>query len=287
MNSGLFIDGNSLVARLWHGMPDDRARAGTAYVFARWIARVRERWQPTHIAVVFDREERRCFRHRLLPSYKANRPPRPEDLMWRLREARYIAENMLGPERVMVPDREYEADDVISTLVHLGGKRLDVGGVVVSDDKDLLQLTRSQDWVVQRCERDGKAIGANEVHQRFGVWPYQLADLLALAGDASDGIPGLDGWGMKTAARVLAAAGSVEEMLRRPELVGGFPRALTLRRTLLAGRAEVLNMKAVVALTDAAPIPVDFEDLRWPASEAFPDPRDVSLPMRCELREIS
>jgi 5'-3' exonuclease len=212
------IDASIYVFRAWHTMPDEFTDAdgwptNAVAGFTRFLLDVLERERPKHIAVAFDEALDTCFRNALYPAYKANRDPAPEELKRQFAHCRAVC-TALGLTVLGHPD--YEADDLIgSALVQAraAGHR----GIVLSADKDLSQLLHLGDeqWDYARNQR----WGVHGVKARHGVEAHQIADYLALCGDAVDNIPGVPGIGQKTAAVLLAHFGDLDSLLARVDEV--------------------------------------------------------------------
>jgi DNA polymerase I len=208
------IDGSLYVFRAWHSMPDefhdaDGHPVNAVHGYTRFLCELLERERPTHLAVAFDASLTTSFRNAIYPAYKANRELPPPDLERQFVLCRAITE-ALGV-RVLI-DHSYEADDLIgSTLWNLRGHGF--RSVIVSADKDFGQLLGDDDeqWDFARNLRWGPA----GVFEKLGVHPAQVADFLALCGDAVDNIPGVPGIGAKTAAVLLAHFGNLDELLDR------------------------------------------------------------------------
>ncbi|HEX5789101.1 MAG TPA: 5'-3' exonuclease H3TH domain-containing protein [Woeseiaceae bacterium] len=205
------IDASVYVFRAYHSMPpdivdDDGYPTNALYGFCRFLGDFIEQVRPGHIAVAFDESLASSFRNSLYPAYKANREPAPEDLRRQFAQCRRYAE-ALG---VMVcADPLYEADDLIGTLV-CHGRAVGRPSTIVSRDKDLAQLLTEADVFWDFAGR-GKLSYAH-IPGTFGVRAEQIADFLALAGDSVDNIPGVPGVGRKTAAALLAAFATLEEI---------------------------------------------------------------------------
>jgi len=208
------VDASLYVFRAWHSMPDEFQDAqgwptNAVHGFARFLLELLERERPAHIAIAFDEALDSCFRHQLYPAYKANREPAPEALRRQFAHCKALCAALgLG----VLADRDYEADDLIGSALHASrGDAL--RGVIVSADKDLSQLLGEHDeqWDYARNQRWGAA----GVKARHGVHAHQIADYLALCGDAVDNIPGVTGIGAKSAAVLLAHFGSLDTMLQR------------------------------------------------------------------------
>jgi 5'-3' exonuclease len=202
------------VFRAWHSMPNeffdaDGHPVNAVHGYTRFLCELLERVQPEHIAVAFDASLTSSFRNAIYPPYKANRELPPPDLERQFVQCRAITE-ALGI--CLMIDHSYEADDLIGSTVwnlRAQGWR----SVIVSADKDLSQLLHEHDeqWDYARNQRWGMA----GVKARHGVEARQIADYLALSGDAVDNIPGVPGIGAKTAAILLAHFGSLDALLGR------------------------------------------------------------------------
>lgn len=208
------IDGSLYVFRAWHSMPDefhdaDGHPVNAVHGYTRFLCELLERERPSHLAVAFDASLTTSFRNAIYPAYKANRELPPPDLERQFVHCRAITE-ALGI-RVLI-DHSYEADDLIgSALWSLRGQGF--RSVIVSADKDFGQLLGEHDeqWDFARNLRWGPA----GVFERLGVHPEQVADFLALCGDAVDNIPGVPSIGAKTAAALLAHFGNLDDLLAR------------------------------------------------------------------------
>jgi 5'-3' exonuclease len=212
------VDGSLYVFRAWHSMPDafhdaDGHPVNAVHGFARFLCELLEKTRAEHVAVAFDASLTSSFRNAIYPAYKANRELPPPELERQFVLCRAITE-ALGVSVLI--DHSYEADDLIgSALWSLRGHGL--ASVIVSADKDFGQLLGEHDeqWDFARNHRWGPA----GVHEKLGVHPHQVADYLALCGDAVDNIPGVPGIGAKTAASLLAHFGSLDVLLERVEEV--------------------------------------------------------------------
>lgn len=208
------VDASLYVFRAWHSMPDEWHDAdgwplNAVHGFTRFLLELIERERPRHMAVAFDEALDSCFRNRLYPGYKANRPPAPEELKRQFAYCKSLCEAM---GIVTLAHNEYEADDLIgSALQSVRGEGF--RGVIVSADKDLSQLL--QDGDEQFDFARGQRWGAAGVKARHGVHAHQLADYLALCGDAVDNIPGVSGIGQKTAAALISHFGSLDALVDR------------------------------------------------------------------------
>jgi DNA polymerase-1 len=212
------IDGSSYLYRAFHALPNLTNSAGeptgALLGVANMLRRLLNEDDPQLVAVVFDAKGP-TFRHERYPEYKANRPPMPKELADQV-------EPILGFVRLLglplLQVEGVEADDVIGTL----SRRAEEQGlecVVSTGDKDLAQLVSDRTVLVNtmtdtRMDRAGVA-------EKFGVRPQQIVDFLALTGDSSDNIPGVDKCGPKTAAKWLETYGSLDEVMEHAGEVGG------------------------------------------------------------------
>jgi DNA polymerase-1 len=233
------VDASPYIFRAFHTLPesitDPQGRPVNAvYGFLDTLLRLVREEEVTHLAVCFDFDLVLSFRNGFYPAYKAHRPAPPAPLLPQLGPCREAAE-ALGMRAFIAEG--YEADDLIATLV----RQLKSPAVIVSGDKDLAQLV-TDDVTLYDLARDER-YGPGQVTERFGVRPDQIADLLALAGDAVDNIPGVPGIGRKTAAKLLAKFGHVEDVdwggLRGPAAEGRESALLSKRLALVAYDAPV------------------------------------------------
>lgn len=208
------VDASLYVFRAWHSMPDqfhdaDGWPTNAVHGFARFLLELLEQERPKHIAIAFDEALDSCFRNRLYPAYKANRDPAPEELKRQFTHCKALCA-ALGLN--VLAHAEYEADDLIGSALH-GARPRGFRGVIVSADKDMSQLLMEADeqWDFARAQRWGMA----GVKAKHGVEAAQIADYLALTGDAVDNIPGVTGIGAKSAAILLAHFGSLDVLLAR------------------------------------------------------------------------
>lgn len=162
--------------------------------------------------VVFDPSDGSLYRKSKYPLYKANRPPSNPDLVRQKEVAKKVIEDHLGLPCISYPG--YEADDIIGTLSKLSKEEFRV--IIVSPDKDLAQLVEEDVILLRKIrtkvEKGYRAIKMENVFNEFGVFPSQIPDFLALAGDTADNLPGLYKVGPKGACQILAQYKSIEHL---------------------------------------------------------------------------
>jgi DNA polymerase I len=249
------IDASVYVFRAYHSLPDDMVDddgnpVNALYGFCRFIGDFVEQVRPGHLAVLFDESLTSSFRSGLYPPYKANREPPPVELKRQFRQCREFT-RALGIMECAHP--EYEADDLIGTLVE-EGRRLGRSSTIVSRDKDLAQLVSKTD-VFWDFSGKGK-LTYDEIPGVFGVWPEQIADFLALAGDSVDNIPGVPGVGKKTAAALLQHFGNLEAVYANLDRVHEVccRGAKTLGPKLEAHRESAMLARKLTGIACDAPL---------------------------------
>src|SRR2546423_11280668 len=211
--------------------------------------------QPEYLGITLD-PPGPTFRDKLFTEYKATRTAMPDDLARQLPYVRRLFEALRTPV-IEVPG--YEADDVLATLVEQALRLTDLDVVVVSGDKDLLQLVGPRVRVLSVLGRTGEKVVYDEakVRERWGVEPGQIADVLALMGDSIDNIPGVKGVGEKTAVKLVGQFGSVERLYENLTLVAG-----KLRETLAASKKQALLSRELATGNRHVDLPFDLEAFR-------------------------
>lgn len=252
------VDASIYIFRAWFTEAPDITDAdgdpvNAVHGFARFLLDLLERSTPTHVAVAFDESLASSFRNELYPAYKANREPAPPALQRQFEHCKQLAA-ALG--LTVLADTRYEADDLIGSAA-VALRAHGFRAVIVSADKDFGQLIGDSDeqWDPPRNLRWNHA----GVKSRLGIAPAQVADFLALCGDAIDNIPGVPGIGRKTAAVLLGHFGSLEALLARAEEVA-FLRlrgAARLAAQLREHAENVRLFRTLTAIALDAPVPLD------------------------------
>ncbi len=209
----VLIDGHSILNRTFYGLPDltdaEGHHTNAVYGFLNILFKILEETKPEYLAVAFD-VHAPTFRHKMFADYKGTRKGMPEEL----REQVPLMKEVLKAMGVCVVTLEgYEADDILGTLAvrsEKEGKEV----TILSGDRDLLQLATEHVLVRIPKTKGGQTTiedyYAEDVRQAYGVTPEQFVDLKGLMGDSSDNIPGVPGIGIKTATKIIAEFGSVE-----------------------------------------------------------------------------
>ena len=257
------IDASYFVFRAYYSvgleMTDgDGQPVNALYGFSRFIGDLLEEARPEHVAVAFDESLSSSFRNAIYPAYKMNREPAPPDLRRQFGLCRELC-RLIGLAEFCSPT--HEADDIIGTIA----ARLRAAGhssVLVTRDKDLAQLVRDGDHYWDYAGE--RRYAYHEIEAQFGVRPERMADFLALTGDAVDNIPGVPGVGPKTAAALLSAFASLEELYDGLDRVGGLPirGAGKLAVKLSEHREAAYFARRLTVIACDMPIDCSLETLR-------------------------
>ncbi len=257
------IDASYFVFRAYYSVglemvDGDGQPVNALYGFGRFLGDLLEEARPAHVAVAFDESLSTSFRNEIYPAYKKNREPAPPELKRQFGLCRELC-RLMGVAEFGSPT--HEADDIIGTIA----TRLRASGhraVLVTRDKDLAQLVRDGDhyWDYAGERRFAYA----DIEGQFGVRPERMADFLALTGDAVDNIPGVPGVGPKTAAALLSAFASLEELYDGLDRVGSLPirGAGKLAAKLAAHREAAYFARRLTAIACDMPLDVSLDSLR-------------------------
>ena len=250
------IDTFGFIFRAYHararsGAPPMRTSTGiqteAVYIFHNMLKRLRDAYKPEYLAAVFE-SLGPTFRDEAFAGYKANRAETPPDLLDQIPWIRKTLDAMSVP---VLEYTGFEADDVIGTIArHASGHGLEV--VIVSSDKDMLQLVNDRVTMLNPM-KDDLVYDAAETEKFMGVRPDQVADLLALKGDAVDNIPGAPGIGEKGALALIQRFGSVEGALEHASEV----ERKMYRESLQNNRDMILLSKKLATIHCDVPVPFD------------------------------
>lgn len=223
--------------------------------FVNTLEEVLRKENPGYIAVCFDPPGGHTFRHEVYPEYKAQRDKQPEDITLAIPYIKRILEAYRIPV-VEIPD--FEADDVIGTLSCMA-ERDGFVTYMMTPDKDYGQLVTDR-VLMYRPSLRGQGFeirGPEQVCERYGISsPTQVIDLLALEGDASDNIPGCPGVGEKTASKLIAEWGSVENMLDHVADIKG-----ALQKKIADNAGQIRFSKYLVTIKTDVPLDIAPADL--------------------------
>jgi len=249
------IDGSSYIYRAYYAIRHLSSPKGfptnALYGFTQMLLKVLKDRSPDHVAVVFDLG-RQTFRTELYPEYKANRSAMPDDLVPQIGPIKEMVRAFNIP---VLEKQGFEADDIIGTIAR---ECEDAGMtvVVVTGDKDLMQIVSPNVTLLDTMK--DKVSGIPEVLERFGVEPERVVEILGLAGDTSDNIPGVPGVGEKTALKLIQEFGSLDALLER----AGEVKGKTGER--LREFAEQARLSRKLATIDRhTPVEYRYEDLAF------------------------
>src|SRR5881628_2271443 len=256
------IDGSAYLYRAFFALPDLSTTTGVptnaVYGFTTMLQKIIRERRPQYLAVAFD-EKGPTLRHAEFKEYKAHRPPMPDALSRQIPYIHRVVEAFAIP---VVKLAGYEADDLIGALaVQAASQGLEV--VIVTSDKDMCQLlspaVRIYDPVKDRFLTEEDCL------DRFGVEPARVVEVMGLMGDATDNIPGVKGIGEKTAKKLIAEFGTIQNLLTRLSEVKG-----DKLRALLEAHADEARQSRKLA-TIVTDCPVTFERERFRLGEVRTD----------------
>ncbi|MCF7857975.1 MAG: DNA polymerase I [Candidatus Cloacimonetes bacterium] len=251
------IDGTALIYRAFFAFirnplynskgQNTSAIFGTVNSFLKLI----EDFQPENIIISFDRKEK-TFRHDITDTYKANRPPAPDELHQQIEPIREFFE-AIGLRDISKIG--YEADDILATIAEKFKDRYDI--VIVSGDKDFAQLIDPN--VTLYDPKKKLAMDADYVVEKYGIKPEQFIDFQAICGDSADNIPGVKGLGAKGSAKLLQQFGTLESIYANLDKIS----AAGIRNKLTEQKEAAFLSKKLVTIICDVPLKVEEKDLNF------------------------
>jgi len=250
------IDGSAYVYRAYHAIRHLANSKGlptnAAFGFTRMLIKLIEDRSPEYVVMFFDAKGP-TFRHEIYRDYKANRPPMPEDLTIQIP---YIREITRGFNIPVVEMQGFEADDLIGTFRYQAEKA-GFSVVMVTGDKDFIQLVTDKAIIWDPMKE--KTTDMKIVRDVFGIEPKQMIDVMALAGDASDNIPGVPGIGSKTALSLIKTFGSIEGLYEHVHAITKKKQ----RENLVQHKEQALLSKRLVKIDINVPLSFNPEEFRF------------------------
>jgi len=263
------IDGSAYIYRAFFALPalanSKGLQTNAVYGFTTMLMKILRERKPDCLAITFD-EKGPTHRHEEFKEYKAHRPPMPDGMSAQIPYIHQVVEAFGIP---VVRKQGLEADDLIGTLA----RKAAAAGfevVIVTGDKDMLQLVTPAVRIYDPVK--DKWLGEAECREKFGVEPARVVEIMGLMGDATDNIPGVKGIGEKTAAKLIAEFGTIDNLLKHVDEMKP-----SRTQTLLKEQAENarLSRKLATIQTDC---PVEFD------AKAFtthpPDPERLAPVLR-------
>lgn len=255
-NALYVVDFSGYVFRAYHAIPQLTNSKGmptnAIYGVTAMMQKLVDVQKPALLAVALD-SKTKSFRHEMYAEYKATRPPTPPDLKKQVERLREVIEAYAIP---VFQQDGVEADDLIASVTKKA-RRMGLSVVIVSADKDLLQLVG--DGVVMFDSMRDKVFGVDETREKMLVAPNQVRDLLALMGDSSDNVPGVPSVGPKTAAQLLNDYGTLEGVYANIDAI----KKKGLHDKLVAHKEDALLSQRLVTLRDDMEVEIDVSKLEY------------------------
>jgi len=234
---------------------------GSIFGFANTLVKIIDQDKPSHIAVVWDTHAP-TFRHHMDPSYKANRPPQPEELTLAIPLIKEMIQ-FFGIKNI--ESDGYEADDIIGTLAKQA-EAAEADVYLVTPDKDFMQLVDDHIKMLKPLNNgDGfDLVDRDGVVNYFGVQPEQVIDVLALIGDTSDNVPGVPGIGKKGAPELILQYGNIEKLIEAaPEI-----SSKRVREGIIENAEQALKSRVLVTIKTDVPDILSWRSLQWEGPDA-------------------
>lgn len=262
MKKLVLIDGNAIVHRAFHALPPLTNSKGeptnAVHGFFSMLLSILVSQKPDFLIVCFDRPKP-TFRQVLYAGYQQNRPKMSDDLVPQIVLLHKILEEMGA---CIFEVDGYEADDLIGTLAKQAVEEKDIETLIVSGDRDLLQLVNGKVKVLMPVIGISKSVlmGSLEVEEKYGISPTQIVDYKAMVGDASDGYPGVSGIGPKTARDLLNKFKTFEKIY---ENLKEIDQKLALKLATDAEQAALAKKLATIDVN--SPITMKFDECKTPS----------------------
>lgn len=260
MNTLLVIDGNAIMHRAFHALPPFKTRKGiptnAVYGFFTMLYKAIQDFNPQYIVVAFDTPAQ-TFRQKLHKAYQAHRPKMADDFRVQIP----IIKKLLKKAHIYQEEIDgLEADDIIGTVVSKS-KRKDIKIMILTGDKDILQLVDKSTFVVspQLGLSNIKIYDEAEVKKRLHVEPKKIPDWKAIAGDPSDNYPGARGIGPKTASSLLNEYGTLENLLSHLKDM----KDSKLKKVLTDYKNDVLMSKKLSQIVTDADVSFTLEKAKF------------------------
>ena len=260
MKKVILVDGNNLLFRSYYAtaysgnlMKNSKGFPTNAlYGFSNMLNKIIKDEKPEYMIVAFDKGK--TFRHEKYEEYKAGRIKTPDDLKVQFKPSRELT-NALGIKCFEIDN--YEADDIIGTYARMIDEDPEYEGLIVSSDKDLLQLISPSVKVKLLKTHDYIMMDEEEFKKTYGLEPIKMIDIKGLQGDPSDNIPGVKGIGEKTALKLLQEYGSVEGIYENIDKITG-----ATKQKLIDGKKEAFDSKEIATIYKEVEVPYSLEELK-------------------------
>ena len=264
MKKVILVDGNNLLFRSYYatayrgsilrnskGFPTNGL-----YGFINMLNKIISEEKPSYMMIAFDKGK--TFRHEKYEGYKDGRSATPDELKMQFPVAKEIAKAMGIP---CFEIDNYEADDIIGTFAKEVDLNDDFVSTIISSDKDLLQLISSDNEVKLLKTNDYIRMNEKTFFDTYGFTPDKMIDLKGLMGDSSDNIPGVKGIGEKTAIKLIAEYGTIENLYEHIDEIKG-----KLKDKLLEGKDSAFFSKEIATIYKDVPIDKDLNKIKYNGS---------------------
>ena len=261
MKKVILVDGNNLLFRSYYAtaytgniMRNSKGfPTNGLFGFVNMINKIISEDKPEYLLVAFDIGK--TFRHDKYDSYKGGRSETPDELKMQFPVAKDILSAM-GIKYLEVVG--YEADDIIGTFSKMIDESLEYEGIIVSSDKDLLQLISNKVKVKLLKTKDYLMMERDTFYDNYEIEPIRMIDLKGLMGDSSDNIPGVKGIGEKTAIKLLKEYDTIENLYLHIDEIKG-----AVSKKLIDGKESAFESKELATIYKDVPIDIDFLDIKF------------------------
>ena len=254
-NRLILIDGSAYIFRAYYALPPMSRKDGTpvnaVFGFTNMLVKLIEDYKEEKLVVIFD-AARKNFRNKIYKDYKANRGETPEDLIPQFDLIKKCVKAFNIPQLEI---EGFEADDIIATYSSQATK-LDIPSLIVSSDKDLMQLVNENVQMLDPMKN--KKIGIAEVIEKFGVEPDKVIQIQALTGDKVDNIPGAPGIGPKTALELIKTYGDIDGLINNADKIKQEKRKTTIKNSI----ADIRVSLKLVSLDKNMNLPLDINEIK-------------------------
>jgi len=282
----MVIDGHSLAFRAFYALPvdsfqtKDGQHTNAIHGFISMLMNLLAKEKPTHLAVAFD-ISRYSFRTREYPEYKATRGETPPEFIGQIP---LLQEALHAMNITTIMKEDFEADDVLATL-SAQGSAAGFNVLVVSGDRDTIQLVNDDVTLLYPSKQGVSELtryDAAKIFERYGIQPHQYPEIAALVGETSDNLPGVPKVGEKTAVKWINEYGSLDEILRRRDEIGG-----KVGESLREFAENAIRNRRLNRLVTDVDLPVEPNDLeRAPIDEAAVREMFAKLEFRSLLERV-
>ena len=261
MKKVILVDGNNLLFRSYYATAYSGNMMNNSkgfptnglYGLVNMLNKIIKEEKPEYMLVAFDKGK--TFRHDKYKSYKEGRIKTPEDLLKQFEVAKKLVP-LMGIKMYEIDN--YEADDIIGTYSRLVSEDKDFDSLIVSSDKDLLQLINKENTVKLLKSKDYIMMDEETFFKEYGITPDKMTDLKGLMGDSSDNIPGVKGIGEKTALKLLQDYGTIEGIYENIDSISG-----KTKEKLLEDKESAFMSKDIATIYKEVPLEYSLEDLKY------------------------